>query len=100
MEPDGVDAVVVGDENTHPRTLAALSGTETGPCGGSNLTFTLGRRTGAGVSMPNADGLSVCRILRERGCDTQILMLMARQEVGDRVAGLDAVWAGAQNGRG
>ena len=50
--------------------------------------------------MPNADGLSVCRILRERGCDTQILMLMARQEVGDRVAGLDAVWAGAQNGRG
>ena len=42
------------------------------------------------VSMPNADGLSVCRMLRERGCDTQILMLTARHEVGDRVAGLDA----------
>ena len=42
------------------------------------------------VSMPNADGLSVCRILRERGCDTQILMLTARHEVGDRVAGLDS----------
>ena len=42
------------------------------------------------VSMPNADGLSVCRILRERGCDTQILMLTARHEVDDRVAGLDA----------
>lgn len=42
------------------------------------------------VSMPNADGLSVCRILRERGCDTQILMLTARHGVDDRVAGLDA----------
>ena len=42
------------------------------------------------VSMPNADGLSVCRKLREAGCDTQILMLTARHEVGDRVAGLDA----------
>ncbi len=42
------------------------------------------------VSMPNADGLSVCRMLRERGCDTQILMLTARHEVDDRVAGLDS----------
>ena len=42
------------------------------------------------VSMPNADGLSVCRMLREGGCETQILMLTARHEVGDRVAGLDA----------
>lgn len=42
------------------------------------------------VSMPNADGLSVCRMLRQDGCDTQILMLTARHEVGDRVAGLDA----------
>ena len=42
------------------------------------------------VSMPNADGLSVCRRLRERGCETQILMLTARHEVENRVAGLDA----------
>ena len=42
------------------------------------------------VSMPNADGLSVCRMLRRKGCDTQILMLTARHEVDDRVAGLDA----------
>ena len=42
------------------------------------------------VSMPNADGLSVCRMLRERGSDTQILMLTARHRVNDRVAGLDA----------
>ncbi|MYJ81592.1 MAG: response regulator transcription factor [Acidimicrobiaceae bacterium] len=42
------------------------------------------------VSMPNADGLSVCRMLRQKGCHTQILMLTARHEVDDRVAGLDA----------
>ena len=42
------------------------------------------------VSMPNADGFSVCRMLRQRGYDTQVLMLTARHEVSDRVAGLDA----------
>ncbi|MEM8705585.1 MAG: response regulator transcription factor, partial [Actinomycetota bacterium] len=42
------------------------------------------------VSMPNADGLSVCRRIRERGDDTPVLMLTARHEVRDRVAGLDA----------
>ena len=42
------------------------------------------------VSMPNADGLSVCRRIRERGDDTPVLMLTARHEVQDRVAGLDA----------
>ena len=42
------------------------------------------------VSMPNADGLSVCRRLRARGDHTPVLMLTARHEVHDRVAGLDA----------
>ncbi|MEZ5247281.1 MAG: response regulator transcription factor [Acidimicrobiales bacterium] len=42
------------------------------------------------VSMPNVDGLTVCRTIRARGDDTPILMLTARHEVGDRVAGLDA----------
>jgi two-component system, OmpR family, response regulator MprA len=42
------------------------------------------------VLMPNLDGLTVCRRLRERGVDTPILMLTARHEVSDRVAGLDA----------
>ena len=40
--------------------------------------------------MPNADGLSVCRRLRAQGDDTPVLMLTARHEVHDRVAGLDA----------
>jgi len=42
------------------------------------------------VSMPNVDGLSVCRRLRDRGDDTPVLMLTARHEIDDRVAGLDA----------
>ena len=42
------------------------------------------------VLMPGTDGLTVCRRLRERGDQTPILMLTARHEVSDRVAGLDA----------
>ena len=42
------------------------------------------------VSMPNIDGLTVCRTVRSRGDDTPILMLTARHEIEDRVAGLDA----------
>jgi len=42
------------------------------------------------VSMPNADGLSVCRAIRRDGDDTPILLLTARHEIADRVAGLDA----------
>lgn len=42
------------------------------------------------VLMPGTDGLAVCRILRERGNHTPVLMLTARHEVSDRVAGLDA----------
>jgi two-component system, OmpR family, response regulator MprA len=42
------------------------------------------------VLMPGTDGLAVCRILRERGNRVPVLMLTARHEVSDRVAGLDA----------
>jgi two-component system response regulator MprA len=42
------------------------------------------------VLMPGTDGLAVCRILRDRGNHTPVLMLTARHEVSDRVAGLDA----------
>jgi two-component system, OmpR family, response regulator MprA len=40
--------------------------------------------------MPVLDGLEVCRRVRELGDRTPILILSARTEVGDRVAGLDA----------
>ena len=42
------------------------------------------------VMMPFADGLTVCKEARHRGITTPILLLTARHEVGDRVAGLDA----------
>jgi two-component system response regulator MprA len=42
------------------------------------------------VLMPGTDGLTMCRTLRERGDHTPVLMLTARHEVSDRVAGLDA----------
>jgi two-component system, OmpR family, response regulator MprA len=42
------------------------------------------------VTMPHVDGLEVCRRLREGGDKTPVLMLTARGEVDDRVAGLDA----------
>jgi two-component system response regulator MprA len=42
------------------------------------------------VMMPHIDGLDVARRVRARGDSTPILMLTARHEVGDRVAGLDA----------
>src|SRR5271165_7471284 len=41
------------------------------------------------IAMPRVDGLEVCRRLREGGDSTPVLMLTARGEVDDRVAGLD-----------
>jgi two-component system response regulator MprA len=42
------------------------------------------------VMMPDLDGLAACRTLRPLYPDLPILMLTARHEVGDRVAGLEA----------
>src|SRR5947207_14555221 len=42
------------------------------------------------VMMPNVDGLEVCRTMRARGNHTPVLMLTARHEVSDRLAGHDA----------
>lgn len=41
------------------------------------------------VMMPLVDGLDVCRRLRARGDRRPVLMLTARHEVSDRIAGLD-----------
>jgi DNA-binding response OmpR family regulator len=40
--------------------------------------------------LPEQDGLSVCRDLRRQGNQTPVLMLTARNEVGEKVMGLDA----------
>jgi two-component system response regulator MprA len=42
------------------------------------------------VLMPSLDGLEVCKRLRHSGSRLPVLMLTARAEVSDRVAGLDA----------
>jgi two-component system, OmpR family, response regulator MprA len=42
------------------------------------------------VLMPNVDGLEVCRRLRRSGNRVPVLMLTARDEVENRVSGLDA----------
>lgn len=42
------------------------------------------------VMLPGMDGIEVCRRIRAAGLDVPVLMLTARDEVTDRVAGLDA----------
>jgi two-component system response regulator MprA len=42
------------------------------------------------IMMPRLDGISVCRLMRAKGDHTPVLMLTARHELSDRVAGLDA----------
>jgi two-component system response regulator MprA len=42
------------------------------------------------VLMPGLDGLAACRRLREAGDRTPVLMLTARDTIGDRVQGLEA----------
>ncbi|HLJ99119.1 MAG TPA: response regulator transcription factor [Streptosporangiaceae bacterium] len=42
------------------------------------------------VMLPGMDGIQVCRRLREAGTWVPVLMLTARDSVGDRVRGLDA----------
>jgi two-component system OmpR family response regulator len=40
--------------------------------------------------LPGLDGVTVCRKLRDAGVTTPVLMLTARSDVRDRIAGLDA----------
>lgn len=42
------------------------------------------------LGLPDMDGLDVCRRMRADGIETPLLMLTARDEVEDRVGGLDA----------
>ena len=42
------------------------------------------------VLMPRVDGIQLCRRMRSRGDRTPVLMLTARDSIGDRVTGLDA----------
>ena len=42
------------------------------------------------LGLPSRDGIAILRELRERGDTTPVIILTARDEIGDRVAGLDA----------
>jgi DNA-binding response OmpR family regulator len=42
------------------------------------------------IDLPRLDGISLCRKLRIEGCDTPILLLTARDEINDRIIGLEA----------
>jgi two-component system response regulator MprA len=66
---------------------------ETAPDGRAALDAVRAREPDAvilDVSMPVLDGLQTCQQLRADGVLVPVLMLTARDSVGDRVAGLDA----------
>jgi DNA-binding response OmpR family regulator len=42
------------------------------------------------LGLPSRDGIAILRDLRQRGCATPVIILTARDEVRQRVAGLDA----------
>ncbi|MBW4553176.1 MAG: response regulator [Aphanocapsa sp. GSE-SYN-MK-11-07L] len=42
------------------------------------------------VGLPRQDGISLCRRLRSQGCQVPILLITAKEDSGDRIAGLDA----------
>ena len=72
-----------------------LEGYEVGLAGdGQEALVSLARRSVDAIVldllMPVLDGLETCRTLRRRDDTTPVLMLTARHEVSDRVAGLDA----------
>src|SRR5687767_5799704 len=63
--PNGKDAVWLGSENEYDAVVLD-------------------------VMLPDLDGFEVCRRLREAGRWSPVLMLTARDAVGDRVSGLDS----------
>jgi two-component system response regulator MprA len=92
-------AILVVDDDTPirrmlERTLSAEGyAVETSPDGGAALAAierSVPDVVVLDVSMPGLDGLAVSRVLRKKGYALPILFLTARDEVGERVAGLDA----------
>jgi two-component system, OmpR family, response regulator MprA len=73
---DGYSVSTSADGST---AVASMRGHDTGP----DLLV-------LDVMLPGLDGLEVCRRIRANGDRTPILMLTARDLVGDRIAGLDA----------
>ena len=76
------------------RTLAAEGYDVTGVSGGGAALASIERAAPdlvvLDVRLPDLDGFAVCRRLRDKGLALPVLMLTARDAVGDRVTGLDA----------
>lgn len=89
--------LLVEDEMRLAETLAQLlqeAGWETDRAADGPTGLELARAGGYAaavldVMLPGLDGFGVCRALREEGNGLPILMLTARSEVADKVAGLD-----------
>ena len=92
------NVLIVDDDGPVRRTLARTLGAEgyatvLASDGGAALAEVERRQPDVIVLdaiMPGLDGLAVARRLRAKGISVPILMLTARDAVGDRVAGLDA----------
>lgn len=91
--------VLVADDDRAIReslaTTLVLAGYEVTTCADGVEALAATRATGFAVvildvMMPGVDGLGVCRVLRAEGSRVPILMITARTETADRVAGLDA----------
>jgi two-component system response regulator MprA len=98
LQPNSHKLLVVDDDPALARTLRrALTvegyDVETAADGGEALQRLASFHFDAvvlDVAMPRLDGLAVCRRMRERRDLTPVLMLTARDAIGDRVSGLDA----------
>jgi DNA-binding response OmpR family regulator len=96
----GMSAVVllVDDDARILRTVGAglrLEGFEVVPASGGRAALAAVERIDPAVmlldmAMPDLDGLEVLRRLRAAGHDLPVCVLSARDEIGDRVAGLEA----------
>ncbi|MER7811227.1 response regulator transcription factor [Streptomyces sp900116325] len=90
--------LVVDDDPAIRRSLERglrLAGFAVALAGGGRLALAHVRREPTDVvvldiSMPDLDGIQVCRALREDGNDLPVLMLSALDETADRIAGLQA----------
>ena len=94
--------ILVAEDDTRLAALLEQSLTEVGwvvdLCYGGEDAFWAALAEGGGAydvllldwMLPDMDGVSACRRLRELGVQTPVLMLTARTAVSDRVSGLDA----------
>ena len=98
-EPDGAPVVLLVDDDAAIRRSVAegleLEGFSVVPASGGRAALVAAEQVSPAVvlldiTMPDLDGLSVLRELRGRGDDVPVCILSARDEVDDRVRGLEA----------